>query len=262
MSSGTSIYIFFIFLLLVFFFILTFVVRYRKRIKEKQQMQSEFSQALLQTQLEIQEQTLKNISQEIHDNIGQVLGVAKINLNTFANIKEEADVIKLNDTKALLSKAIRDLRDLSRSMHGDRIAELGLMAAIENELKILENSGQYKTSLKITGDVYRQNSQKEMVIFRIMQEALHNCVKHAKARNIDVLMNYDDSQFSFDITDNGNGFDMNALSASDKGIGLRSMQNRAALIGAVVTVDSIVGSGTSIKLSMTNTEQKFMDDRP
>ena len=81
-------------------------------------MQSQFQQSLLQTQLEIQEQTLKNISEEIHDNVGQVLSLAKLNLFTFENDKEP----KLQSTTNLVSKAINDLRNLSRSMHGDIIA--------------------------------------------------------------------------------------------------------------------------------------------
>jgi signal transduction histidine kinase len=95
---------------------------YRKRIKENLLLQAKFQQALLQTQIEIQEQTLTTISQEIHDNIGQVLSLAKLNLNTLQPDEHE----KLKDTKMLVSKAINDLRDLSRSMHGDKIADLGL----------------------------------------------------------------------------------------------------------------------------------------
>jgi len=96
-------------------------------------MKSQFEQELLQTQIEIQEQTLKTISQEIHDNVGQVLSLAKLNLNTFEANPEG----KLKNTKELVSKAINDLRDLSRSLHGEKIGEIGLQEAIVNELKIL-----------------------------------------------------------------------------------------------------------------------------
>ncbi|MEP6675784.1 MAG: ATP-binding protein [Ferruginibacter sp.] len=213
-------------------------------------IKAQFKETLLQAQLEIQEQTFKNISQEIHDNIGQVLGVAKINLNTLTDISGEKNLVKVKDTKELLSKAIRDLRDLSRSMHGDRIAELGLVNACEAELKILENTGQYETALAITGEVYKLDPQKEMLIFRIIQEAIHNCVKHAEASKINVGMNYDPNYLSINITDNGKGFDINNLQASQKGVGLKSMQNRAVLINASISIDSVSGKGASIIFSL------------
>jgi two-component system, NarL family, sensor kinase len=211
---------------------------------EKQLMQIQFHQALLQTQIEIQEQTLKTISQEIHDNIGQVLSLAKLNLGTLQYGEDE----KLNDTKNLVSKAINDLRDLSRSLHGDKIAELGLQSAIENELKILQNTGQYNTALQITGEPYKLEPQKEMVLFRIVQEAIHNAVKHAKAKNITVQLNYQPVAFVLQITDDGIGFNAADLQAAQTGIGLKSMQNRAALIGGLFTITA--ANGTAIKIEL------------
>jgi len=110
----------------VIFFLIMYMRRKTKNILEKQQMQSQFSQTLLQTQLEIQEQTLKNISQEIHDNIGQALSLAKLNLNTMPPINDEALQQKILNSKELVSKAITDLRDLSRSLDTDYVQEMGL----------------------------------------------------------------------------------------------------------------------------------------
>jgi two-component system, NarL family, sensor kinase len=214
---------------------------------EKQLMKTQFEQELLQTQLEIQEQTLKTISEEIHDNVGQVLSLAKLNLNTFESNSEQ----KLQDTKQLISKAINDLRDLSRSMHGDRIAELGLQQSLTDELQILENSGEFKTHLKITGESYKLPPQKEMVLFRIVQEALNNGIKHAKAKNITLQLNYKPEVFTLTVADDGIGFDT-TLVQGRKGIGLKSMQNRAQLIGGTCTLQSSPGSGVSITIELNN----------
>ena len=205
-------------------------------------MKTQFQQALLQTQLEIQEQTLKTISEEIHDNVGQVLSLAKLNLNTFELNPEK----KLTDTKQLISKAINDLRDLSRSMHGDRIAELGLQQSVADELQILENSGEFKTHFKITGEPYKLPPQKEMVLFRIVQEALNNCIKYSKAKNITLQMNYAAKSFSLFVTDDGTGFDTNIKT----GIGLKSMQNRAMLIAGNFSIQSSAGKGTAICITL------------
>ena len=229
------------------FFLLSFFIVYLAIFQNKRR--SIFKQQLLQTQLEIQEQTLKTISQEIHDNIGQVLSLAKLNLNTL----QPGEETKLLDTKNLVSKAINDLRDLSRSLYGNKIAELGLAEAIDNELKILQNSGQFSTSLKIDGNSYKLEPQKEMVVFRIVQECLNNIIKHSKAQNITVLMEYDTGHFRLSVADDGIGFDVNALSTTRPGIGLKSMQSRAALIGGMVSLSSGQNKGTTVTISITAT---------
>jgi two-component system, NarL family, sensor kinase len=216
--------------------------------QEKQLLQSQHTQALLQTQLEIQEQTLATISQEIHDNIGQVLSLAKLNLNTLS--LDSAGKPKLDSTVQLVSKAISDLRDLSRSMHGDRIAELGLNEAITAEMKILQNTGQFATGMQITGSMYRLEQQQEMVLFRMVQEALHNAIKHSNADTISTTIHYQPHLLTLTVSDDGKGFSAEALQATQKGIGLKSMQNRAALIGAVFNIASPAGGGTAITIKL------------
>ena len=205
-------------------------------------IQQNFQQELLQTQLEIQEQTLKNISEEIHDNVGQVLSLAKLNLFTFENDKEP----KLQSTKNLVSKAINDLRNLSRSMHGDIIAQLGLQQSITNELTIIENTRQFVAKLKVSGIAYKLDQQKEMVLFRIVQEALNNCIKYSKAKIITVGLNYESSDFLLTVADDGIGFNI----SNTTGIGLKSMQNRAALIGGKFDINSSINYGTTIIITL------------
>ncbi len=236
--------------LLLGFFILALAWLYSKKQKrnkqEKNIMQSQHQQALLQTQLEIQEQTLKTISEEIHDNIGQILSLAKLNLNTLPNSDEQ----KIQDTKNLVSKAINDLRNLSHSLHGDVIAELGLRQSIANELHIIKSTKAFETELKFIGTVFKINVEKEMVLFRIVQEALNNCIKYSGAKKIMVTMQYQPQFFKLLIIDDGNGFD----AEQHVGIGLKSMLNRAQLIGGTFNLQSIQGKGTeiTIELPITN----------
>ena len=144
----------------IFFLFFLFQKKKLRYIREKQTLQVQFEQELLQTQIEIQEQTLKTISQEIHDNVGQVLSLAKLNLNTVGPITDERTHAKIESTKELVSKAINDLRDLSRSLHGEKIGEIGLQDAIANELKILQNIGQFETDLTISRQPYKTGPAK------------------------------------------------------------------------------------------------------
>ncbi len=233
------------------------VVKYQRRQKknevEKKQMQVQFSQELLQSQLEIQEQTLKNISQEIHDNIGQVLSLAKLNLNTMSVDNVELLQQKITNSKKLVSKAIVDLRDLSRSLNTDYVADMGLQRAIEYELELISKSATIKTNLVVEGQVSRMDKQKELILFRIVQEALNNIIKHAKAQHILVTTSYNTGELVIVIKDDGKGI-ANEIPDNGNitsGIGLRNMHNRAKLIGADFKIDSNPGNGTAVKLSIS-----------
>ncbi|MFT3681178.1 MAG: sensor histidine kinase [Ferruginibacter sp.] len=234
--------------------VVIYALIYQKRKKqhgaEMTTLKYIYNQELLQTQIEIQEQTFKNISQEIHDNIGQVLSLVKLNLNTLPEINNNTLEKRLADTKQLVSKAITDLRNLSQSLHGDKIAETGLEQAITNELKLLENTGKYQTGLKISGTPFTLDPKKQMIIFRIVQEALNNCVKHAEAKKIDVLIEYQEQLFTLSVKDDGRGFNSTLLTPEQTGIGLKNMHNRAGLIGGGLQLEASPGSGTSIILKL------------
>jgi two-component system, NarL family, sensor kinase len=248
-------YIIFFGLLLIFillaFLIFVWFQFYRRNSRYRNNMQImefKFQQELLRTQLEIQEQTLNTISQEIHDNVGQVLSLAKLNLNTLPNNSDQ----KIQDTKNLVSKAINDLRNLSHSLHGDVIAAHGLQQSIVNELNIIESTKAFATKFTVSGAMVKISPQKEMVLFRMVQEALHNIVKHSGAAAIDVAMQYSADKLQITVIDNGKGFDLTPLTeaGSKAGMGIHSMYNRAKLIDAVFNISSTTGSGTVITIDL------------
>lgn len=240
-------------LLLAGGFIVSFLFLYRNRQRknksEKEEMKLLFKQTLLQTQLEIQEQTLKTISQEIHDNIGQVLSLVKLNLGTMEPNKPAELQEKIADSKILVGKAIRDLRDLSKSMNTDNIEALGLERAIEYETDLIRKSG-YKAVLNIRGRIQRLEPQKELILFRIIQEVLNNFIKHADATAISIDINYTESECSLCIHDNGKGFDSSSVKEGNAGqsLGMRNMHERAALIGAFFSISSTIGEGTTVNI--------------
>lgn len=243
----------FIFIITVFIVLFIFIYHRRqvKNLQEKKLLQSQHAQALLQTQLEIQEQTLNTVAQEIHDNIGQTLGTAKIALSN--TLLKDPDNKNLTNIRDQLTKAINDLRNLTRSLHGGRIADLGLPDALAQELQTLQNTGQFTTQLQTMGKPYRLEAQHEMVLFRMVQEALHNAIKHSEAKHIKVELHYEPQQFKLIVTDDGKGFDPSTLAATQKGIGLKSMENRAALIGAAFSINTAIGQGTSITITLPKT---------
>jgi two-component system, NarL family, sensor kinase len=245
-----------LFILLITSFIVIFIILYQKKhqvfIKEKAFLQHHFQQTLLQSQLEIQEQTLHMISQEIHDNIGQVLSLVKLNLGTMDLNKPESLQQKITDSKELMGKAIHDLRSLAKGLNTSFITEVGLMRSIEYELDMLGKSGGLVTRLETDGTPVKLDAQKELILFRIVQEVFNNIIKHAGATEVLILINFLPGAVKITITDNGKGFDLtfNINENPNFGLGLRNMQNRAQLVGAEFKLTSIPRKGTTVTLSL------------
>lgn len=232
------------------FFIVYFLMAYRykqkKNLQEKLDLINAFQQELLRTQLEIQEQTFKTISQEIHDNIGQVLSLAKMNLATSDIEQEHKSAEKVFTAKDLVSKAIQDLRDLSRTLNTETIVSMGLLKAVETELQLIQKTASLETAMNVDGTVSRLEPQKELILFRIVQEALHNVIKHSNAHQVTVDALYSNQYLYLKISDDGHGFNITEETA---GSGLRNMQSRAKLIGAEWNISSN-GQGTLINISI------------
>ena len=232
------------FLLIVFILFLFLIFQLRKR-----KAQAILEKEILTAQIEIQEQLFKNVSQEIHDNVGQILSLAKLNLNGLQTI--EGAGAKVESAQQLISKAIGDLRNLSRSMNGERILATGLQAAIENELTILQHTGHCSTSLEVSGLPFRLEPQRETIVFRMVQEAMTNCIKHSGAKNIHIKLENRPDEYMVCISDDGIGFDKTVLSSNHTGIGLSNMQNRAHLIDGTCAISSENGKGTTIEIILT-----------
>lgn len=228
---------------------------YQKRqlqlLSEKEQLKLSYDKEILESKLEIQEQTLKKISQEIHDNIGQVLSLAKLTINTISCNDPDDLRDKIFNSSQLIGKALQDLRDLSRSFHTDHITEIGLVAAIENELNLLAKTGNYKTVLKQEGEIDCLSHQNQLILFRIFQELLNNIIKHSLASHIEVYLNYNPPSFIFQILDNGKGFKTSNISENlnaNQGLGITNIRNRAKVMGADFNIYSEPDKGTNVQI--------------
>jgi two-component system, NarL family, sensor kinase len=237
----------------LFIFFISYQKKKFEHLREKQQLRTSFEQEILRTQLEIQEQTFQNISQEIHDNIGQTLSLVKLNLNTVDFNDVSAAATKVHNSRDLVSKVISDLRDLSKSLNPEIITKIGLSEAVGRELLIVAKTGQYEINLSQNGHYYRLDGQKELVIFRIFQEILNNIINHATAKTVNVTLEYQPEHFSLTVTDDGKGFDPDTLEATQRtpGIGIQSMRNRAKMIGAEIRFVSSPSKGTMVAVELS-----------
>jgi two-component system, NarL family, sensor kinase len=243
--------------LLLVGFIVTILFLYQRRQQRQEQelekVKDMYEREALRSQLEIQENTFKTIAQELHDNIGQMLSVTKLSLSVLPIDEKHAAFDQLKSSQQVLNKAIADLSNITKGLHSDRIAQVGLLESIQFELYALKNAGIVQVNFQQEGIEAEFNEQKSIFLFRIFQEAVNNALKHAAATEISVLMNYKEDGFVMEIKDNGKGFDLEQKqqsATSYSGVGLKSMFNRAKLIGANMAINSEPGRGTVILIEL------------
>jgi len=234
----------------VTFIAITLLKRRQIHAKELAELKHSYDKTLLNSQLEIQEQTLRHISEEIHDNIGQVLSLAKLHLNTLPAPVNPENQEGITHTKELVSQALADLRDLSKSFNTDRVNEMGLEENVRHELEMLQKTRLYQTNLRINGKFYTIPLQTQTILFRMVQEAINNIIKHAKATEVEIIMDYEPTEFCLFIGDNGVGIHHNGKPTTKNGIGLKNMQNRSGVIGASFEIAAGENGGTSVKICL------------
>lgn len=244
-------------LLLLTCFIMSFLFAYQKKqisyFETIEKLKHNHEKDILKTQLEMQEQTLQHISREIHDNISLSLTLAKLNLNTLDWDHLSKTKSQIDSSLQQISKAITDLSDISKGMNSELIANQGLIEVLEKETKRVIGLNLFELKYTITGNPVFMDSQKELVVFRIIQEAFNNIIKHAKATLVKLNLEYGANHVNVLITDNGKGFcreEVEQNKNKESKAGLINMQKRATLFNGKTTIDSNIGTGTSISITI------------
>lgn len=220
----------------------------KSKAKEKMRLHQ---QELLAAKLEVQEQTYLNISQELHDNIGQVLSLVKMNISTIGNVDSDLAREKLGQSATLIAKAIRDIRDMSKTLNTDFLNAISLPNAIDQQLEVLKRTGMYATELSVAGEEDQYEPAGKLIVFRVVQELLNNVVKHANANKVVVSMSYEPDKLVIKVNDNGRGFNAESQAVyPEKGLGLRNIYTRLKLIKGSIAFTSEPNQGTTATIEI------------
>lgn len=243
-------------LVFVFFLVLIIIEYWRRQVRhitEKLELKHEYQNQVLQTKLEVQEQSFKYFSEEVHDNIAQMLALAKMKLNRLADkTNDEALKAGIEASNELVGKTLNDLRSLSHVLNGSLVSKISLEESLEKELAYVHGSAETDATLTVVGAPYELDAEKKLMIFRIVQEAVGNAIKHGNAHQINITLAYEKGLLTVSIYDNGSGFDTRLIEES-KGLGLHNMQVRARLLGHINIV-SAPDKGTEITLKIDTNE--------
>lgn len=236
-------------LLLITLFIVMLVVAYLKRdlkhLKEKENMEADFENQLLQSQLETQEETLHQLSTEIHDNVGQLLNSTKLLIGlTQRALPEPPETLLMADDT--LGKAIQEIRSLSKSLNKEWLQQFNFIENLEAEISRINAAKSLQINL-YRPDTLSMKPSEQIILFRIVQEVLQNSMKHAFAKTIEIKIKEDNRLLTIYISDDGTGFDEATITQS---VGLLNIKHRTKLLGGTVRWLSSINNGTQVTIQL------------
>jgi signal transduction histidine kinase len=214
--------------------------------EEAERQMRQLSQRLVATQ----EDERRNLSRELHDHVGQVLTALRMELGRIERSRSPADSrlgTAIAESKQLVDKMFRTVRDLALGLRPSMLDDFGLRAALEWHVRDVTRRFGVDVQLNIQGKVDALPDRYQTCVYRVIQEALTNCVRHAKPHSITVDVTGHDDELDISVSDDGIGFDP---ARRRDGLGLRGIEERVRELGGAMIVTSAAGRGTTIAMHM------------
>lgn len=237
--------------------IVFFVLVYQKKMIRQEvaleRMKTEHQRKLLNATIETQEKERQRIAKDLHDEVGAMLSVIKMGIAQFERKAKELPQAKeiAAETKENVTETINNVRRISKDLMPVALMKLGLAPALKGMFEKLQNIEGVEIEFKQSGEAIRLPSNVALGLYRVIQESLNNCLKHAEATKIECLLHYESSQLQLSFLDNGKGFDIEALKQSEdstRGLGLKSIESRVNMVGGQLKHTSAPGNGTQIEI--------------
>jgi len=241
--------IFIAFISAIVIFVRQYRIKKREHVAEIHDIDEVHKKDLLETEIEIQTQTMKHIGREIHDNIGQKLTLASLYTQQLAfenkapHINENIETIS-----EIINQSLTELRELSKSLTDNNIAKASIFQLVENECKKINDLKKCKVHFRCDAQIDIESYSIKSILFRITQEFLQNSIKHSQCKNIEVALGQTAYHLQLNLEDDGKGFDVDKLNS--KGIGLKNIEKRTEMIGGNFKLESGHLQGTKLTIEI------------
>ena len=204
------------------------------------------------------EEERKRISRELHDGTAQSLAALRIRLRLARAAKTEAQrEALLEEISEEIGEATEEVRRMARGLRPPALDMLGLAPAIESHARGLAEATGVTVEIDLAPVSGELTPEAELALYRVVQEALSNVVRHANATRIQIRLRRRAGFIEATVEDNGRGFSVDAVTAdSDRGLGLFGMQERAAYVGGSVDIQSRPGEGTRVRVTIPRVERE------
>ncbi len=224
-------------------FIIFFVILYsRAQLKFRLERQ-QFQQALLESEIEIRKETLHSVARDLHDNLGQIASLIKINMNLLqAEIQGENQY--LEESKTLLSRLIQDMRQLTNELYAQDLSKIDLSDMIRKDLDRVNTTGVIQIAFHDETQNLSLSPEIALFLYRMSQEMIHNILKHSEAVSAKINLYNTGQSLVLKVQDDGRGFNPN----QNPGNGLNTIRDRCKIIGAKCDIQSLKNKGTFIEV--------------
>jgi signal transduction histidine kinase len=206
----------------------------------------ELSQQLVATQ----EEERKKLSRELHDHVGQMLTALRMELGRIERLSVPSGPLvgaAIAEGRQLVDNVVRTVRDLALGLRPSMLDDFGLQPALEWHVRDFSRRSGLTVDLRVDGEFERLSDPHRTCVYRVVQEALTNCVRHASASRIEVSVAATDEGLDVKVADNGVGFDVQRRAT---GLGLRGIEERVRELNGSMTIGGIAGRGTTLRVHL------------
>jgi PAS domain S-box-containing protein len=225
----------------------------RKLAEEELQQVNEQLRDLSRRLFQVQDDERRHLARELHDEIGQALTAAKINVDSIESAEGGTQSLRLKETSTLLDSLLRQVRQISLDLHSSLLDDLGLAPALRSLLDQQARRAGLRAQFYAAEPLENIDPEIQTTGFRIAQEAITNVLRHAKAQSVGLHLQTEAGLLQLKIVDDGKGFDLAEIEGrahEEASFGLMGMRERAALVGGRVRIISSPNEGTTIEISL------------
>jgi len=193
-----------------------------------------------------QDDERRRIARDLHDSTGQVLAALSVNISRLQRKAGAADAAGFEECRGLIDSAIAEVRNLSYLLHPPLMDEVGLASAVAEYARGVEKRSGVSVTVEVSREVGRLDGEREIALFRIIQESLGNILRHSGSPTASVKVFCAENDIVLEISDQGRGLPGSSGEALHFGVGIRSMQERLRQFGGSLQIESD-GSGTNVR---------------
>lgn len=221
--------------IILLFFLITIIRQHRKRVKQYDDR--------LRLEVELLEDERGRIASDLHDELNPLLSVIKMNLHLL-DTKDKNDLIIIGKTSTHIDQTARRLREISNNIMPYTLQRKGLLMAIEEMVDFLSETNRLRLNFQNKVAALSITKEKEIHIYRLLQEVCANAIKHANALKVDIEFFLDNQVLCIQVSDDGCGFDKEKVMDETRGLGLQNILRRTAILKGKVYLETSPGKGT------------------